>query len=101
MKIRAAACVALLIPLASAAAPDPAEGGRLVQANKCEVCHQNKFPGPVGTIYLRKDRKVTSWAKLKSQVAMCNTMLKSGLFPEDEEHIAAFLNQTYYKLPMK
>jgi len=101
MMIRAAVCVALFVPLAAAAAPDPTEGGKLVQTNKCEACHQSKVPGPVGSIYLRKDRKVTSWSKLKSQVAACNTMLKIGLFPEDEEHIAAFLNQTYYKFPVK
>jgi hypothetical protein len=32
---------------------------------------------------------------------MCNSQLKLGLFPEDEADIAAFLNETYYKLPTK
>jgi hypothetical protein len=44
---------------------------------------------------------VTSWAKLKSQVAACNSMLNIGLFPEEEESIAAHLNEVYYKLPTK
>src|SRR5512134_2899414 len=88
---------ALLIPFAASAAPTAAEGGKLVQTHKCETCHQDKVYGPTGTIYLRKDRKVTAWPKLKSQVAACNTMLKTGLFPEDEESIAAYLNETYYK----
>ncbi len=101
MNIRAAACLALLVPVAAIAAPDAAKGRKLVQAHKCEACHQNKVDGPVGTIYLRKDRRVTSWSKLKSQVAACNSMLNIGLFPDDEEHIAAFLNETYYKLPIK
>jgi hypothetical protein len=88
---------ALLIPFAALAAPTAAEGGKLVQTHKCETCHQDKVYGPTGTIYLRKDRKVTTWPKLKSQVAACNTMLNTGLFPEDEESIAAYLNETYYK----
>ena len=89
----------LLVPLVALAAPDAGEGRKLVQTHKCETCHQDKVYGPVGTIYLRKDRKVTSWAKLKAQVAGCNAMLNIGLFPDEEEHIAKYLNETYYKLP--
>jgi len=101
MNIRTVACLALLAPLVAWAAPNASEGRKLVQTHKCESCHQDKVYGPEGTIYLRKDRKVTTWAQLKSQVAVCNSMLKTGLFPEEEEHIAAFLNATYYKLPVK
>ena len=101
MKIHAAPLLFLLVPLVAIATPDADEGRKLVQTHKCETCHQEKVYGPVGTIYLRQDRKVTSWAKLKAQVAGCNSMLKIGLFPEDEEHIATYLNQTYYKLPTK
>ena len=101
MNVRAAAFVALLFPLTVIAAPDAAIGRSLVEKHKCEACHQGKVQGPVGAIYVRKDRKVSSWAKLKSQVAFCNAQLGTGLFPEDEEHIAAFLNATYYRLPVK
>lgn len=38
-----------------------------------------------------------NWAQLKSRVALCNTELNLQLFPEDEEHIVAFLDQAYYK----
>jgi hypothetical protein len=101
MLLRAVACLALLAPLAAQAAPNAGEGRKLVQTHKCENCHQDKVYGPEGTIYLRKDRRVTTWSKLKAQVAACNTMLGVGLFPDEEEHIAAFLNNTYYKLPVK
>lgn len=101
MMMRLLACLAVLAPLAAVASPNANEGRKLVQTHKCETCHQEKVYGPVGTIYLRQDRKVTSWAKLKSQVAACNTMLNTGMFPEEEEHIAAFLNEAYYKLPTK
>jgi cytochrome c5 len=96
-----AVCLALLVPVAAVATPNAADGRRLVETHKCETCHQDKVYGSVGTIYLRKDRKVTSWAKLKSQVAACNSMLNIGLFPDDEESIAVYLNEAYYKLPTK
>jgi hypothetical protein len=76
---------------------DPAEGKKLVDESKCEICHNNKVMGEPGAIYLRKDRKVTSFAKLKSQVSLCTTQLNLPLFPEDEESIVAHLNQAWYR----
>ena len=94
----------LLLAVAPAvvlAAGDPAEGGKLVAENHCETCHHNKTLGDAKAIYLRKDRKVTSLEKLRAQIALCNTGLDLKLFPDDEEHIAAYLNQTYYKFGVK
>ena len=82
---------------ASAHASDAAEGKKLVEEKKCEICHNNITLGDAKAVYLRKDRKVTTMAKLKAQVAACNTQLNLGLFPDDEDHIAAFLNDQYYK----
>ena len=82
-------------------AADVAEGKKLVAEKKCEICHNNKTLGDAKAIYLRKDRKVTSMEKLKAQVAVCNSQLNLGLFPEDEEHIVAFLDDTYYKFTRK
>jgi hypothetical protein len=79
------------------AAGDAAQGRKLVAEKKCEICHNNKTLGDAKAVYLRKDRKVTTLAKLKAQVALCNSELNLGLFPEDEEHIVAFLDQTYYR----
>jgi cytochrome c5 len=98
LHVMTGAVVFFLSPAVLAAA-NSAEGRKLVQAHKCETCHQDKVYGPTGTIYQRKDRKVTSWAKLRAQVAGCNSMLNIGLFPDEEEHIAAYLNETYYKFP--
>ena len=93
---------ALALPLLAAAfaahgAGDAAEGRKLVAEKRCEACHGNKTMGDAKAIYLRKDRKVTSLAKLKAQVAACNSELNLQLFPDDEEHVVAFLNDTYYK----
>jgi cytochrome c5 len=101
MRAALAALLVALLPAAASAAPDVADGEKLVKQHKCEGCHETKVWGPPGAIYTRKDRKVTTWPKLKSQVEACNTMLNVGLFPDDEEHVATYLNATYYKLPTK
>jgi cytochrome c2 len=101
MRYAAVALLATALPVLAIAAGSAGEGRKLVDSTKCETCHQNKVYGPVGTVYLRKDRKVTSWPKLKAQVALCNSELNLGLFPEDEEHIATFLDATYYKFPSR
>jgi cytochrome c2 len=80
---------------------DVAEGRKLVAENRCETCHHNKTLGDAKAVYLRKDRKVTSIEKLKAQVALCNSELNLKLFPDDEEHITAFLDATYYKFSTK
>jgi cytochrome c2 len=97
MRIRATTILLFLATLPAQAAGNAAEGGKLVEAKKCETCHANRTMGDASAVYLRKDRKVTSMAKLRAQVATCNTQLNLGLFPEDEEHIAAFLNERYYR----
>ena len=38
-------------------------------------------------------------AQLLSQVSYCNTQLKTQYFPDEEEHIAAYLNERYYHFP--
>ena len=96
MRAALLALAALAIPPAHGAG-DPAQGRKLAEEKKCEACHHNKTYGDAKAIYLRKDRKVTSWEKLKSQVATCNSELNLQLFPDDEEHVSLFLNETYYK----
>ena len=93
--------VSALLALPAHPAGDPAEGRKLVTEHKCETCHHNKTLGDAKAVYLRKDRKVTSMAKLKAQVALCSSELNLKLFPDDEEHIVAYLNETYYKFPAK
>jgi hypothetical protein len=48
-------------------------------------------------IYTRTDSKVTSFAKLKAMVGMCNSELRLDLFPEDEADVVAYLNHQFYK----
>jgi hypothetical protein len=73
---------------------DPQQGHALVDKD-CNACHARLFGDPE-RIYTREDRRVKTAAQLRAQVAYCNTQLGSGYFPEEEEHIAAWLNQRYY-----
>jgi len=73
---------------------DPAQGHMLVDRD-CHGCHVRLFGDP-DRIYTRDDRRVKTPAQLRSQVAFCNTQLGAGYFPDEEEHIAAWLNQRYY-----
>ena len=95
--MRALPCLAVAFMSLPALAADPAAGKKLVDEKKCEICHNNKTYGDAKAVYLRKDRKVTTIEKLKAQVALCNSELNLQLFPDDEEHVVAFLNDTYYK----
>ena len=97
MRTAAFATIAALLAAPALAAGDPAQGRKLVEEKKCETCHHNKTLGDAKAIYLRKDRRVTSLEKLKAQVALCNSELNLQLFPDDEEHIVAFLDDTYYR----
>lgn len=77
---------------------DAAEGRKLVEQKRCEGCHASKIAfGSAESIYLRKDRRVTSLEKLKAQVATCNNELNLQMFPDEEEHVVAWLNERYYK----
>ena len=73
-----------------------ASAGRTLVERDCVACHAQKFK-PATAIYTRPDRRVTSAAQLLTQVQVCNTELRAGYFPDDEENVAAYLNDTYYK----
>ena len=89
--------IAAALAFPAEGAGDPAQGKKLVEEKKCETCHHNKTLGDAKAIYLRKDRKVASLERLKAQVARCNSELNLQLFPDEEEHVVAHLDKTYYK----
>ena len=101
MKTKILACAAFLYATAAMAAPfphgDPKIGEKLATEKNCNACHAQRFGGTGEKIYTRPDRRVSTPQKLSAQVSACNTNLNAGWFPEEEEHVAAFLNQQYYK----
>ncbi len=100
----AAAFFALLATWTLARAQSPkalgsgdATAGAALHDKDCVACHVRHVGGDGTRMYTRIDRRVTTPEKLKAQVAVCNAELSAGYFPEEEEHIAAYLNLRYYK----
>jgi hypothetical protein len=105
---RTAAFAALLSfaapgPAALAAEPQPkpfaagdAAAGKAMVEGDCVACHAERFAGKADEMYLRADHKVRTPGQLLAQVQRCNTQLGKSYFPEEEEHIAAYLNLHYY-----
>jgi mono/diheme cytochrome c family protein len=76
---------------------DPAAGAKLFDEAKCSACHAQRLGGDGSSMFTRPDRKVKSADALIKQVRACVTQLNVQWFPDDEEHVAAYLNQKYYK----
>lgn len=71
--------------------------GQRLHDKLCTTCHVERYGGDGSGIYLRPDRLIRNRAALDQRVATCNAMTNAGLLPEDEENIAAYLAQRYYK----
>jgi cytochrome c5 len=71
--------------------------GKAMVDRDCVACHAQRFAGDPDQMYRRTDRKVKTPAQLLAQVQGCNANLGKGYFPEEEEHIAAYLNLEFYK----
>lgn len=100
MKILTALFCGALLASAAHAAPfakgDP-KTGKALHDKACISCHVNMFGGDGSGIYTRADRKTRNAQQLAARVAGCNANTGAGWFPEDEAHVAAYLNQQYYK----
>jgi hypothetical protein len=91
----------LLLTLAPAYAADPLAGGdpkigKTLVDKACKTCHVSMYGGDGSAIYTRPDRIIHNVSQLTARVRVCNTNAGAGFFPEEETHIAAFLNLTYY-----
>ena len=95
----AAALLATSGPAAAQAPAKPADAkaGKAFVDRDCVGCHAQKFAGDPDQMYKRQDRRVKTSAQLLAQVQACNANLGKGYFPEEEEHIAAYLNLEFYK----
>jgi mono/diheme cytochrome c family protein len=85
---------ALVVPASAAIDIDK---GKVLHDKLCVSCHVKRFGGDGSQMYLRPDRIIHDRAALEQRVAACNAMTNAGLFPEDEQNIAAYLAQRYYK----
>ena len=101
MKPMLASLIGLALTGAALGAPfpkaDPAAGAKLFNEAKCNGCHAQNFGGDGSRVFTRPNHKVKSADALLKQVRACVTQLNTQWFPDEEEHVAAYLNQKYYK----
>jgi len=74
-----------------------AQIGEKLAKKACEACHVARFGGDGSKVYTRENRIVKNAQQLASRIATCNSNSGANFFPEEEQHIAAYLNQQYYK----
>ncbi len=104
MPLRLLLCAAVALWVAAAIAQTSADTfrngnaalGEPLASRDCVACHARRFDGDADRMYLRADRKVRTPAQLMAQIRYCNTELGAGYFPDEEEHLGAYLNQKYY-----
>ena len=72
--------------------------GKALVDEHCIECHASKYGGDGSAIYTREYNKVKTSKGLIAQIRNCNTMLGLKWFEDEEINVAAYLNQTYYKL---
>lgn len=97
----ALAFAALCLAAAAHADPfpkaNPQTGKRLFDEAGCGACHNSLMGGDGGRIFTRPEHKVRDAQGLLKMVRFCVSQTGAQIFPEDMEHIAAYLNQQFYK----
>ncbi|GKT12346.1 MAG: hypothetical protein ISEC1_P1324 [Thiomicrorhabdus sp.] len=69
---------------------EPHPGQELHESSNCLKCHADKPYNP---------DKTTSFEMLVKRVQYCNDNLNTGLFEDEVEELADYLNETYYHMP--
>lgn len=82
---------------ADSAIKGDAKIGKTLHDKSCIACHASRFGEDGSKIYSRSDHKVTNMQQLTARIKACNNNVGAGWFPEEEAHVAAYLNTTYYR----
>jgi cytochrome c peroxidase len=92
---------AMLLPFTLHADPfangNPKMGKKYFDEAKCNTCHVSLMGGDGDRIFTRPERKVNDVQALAKMVRFCVGQTGAGIFPEDIDHISAYLNQQFYK----
>lgn len=86
----------LALATPSYAAGDPVKG-KVRHDKQCVACHVKQFGGDGTAVYTRLTRIIKDRAALSRRVAHCATQTGAKWFPDEEEDVAAYLNQQFYK----
>jgi len=96
--------ITLLLSLLLASAPafaDPfpkgdAKIGKTLHDKSCTSCHVSMVGGDGSAIYSRLERKARTPQQLQARIRNCNANVGANWFPDEENHVAAYLNLHYY-----
>jgi hypothetical protein len=88
-----AAGAAQAAPFASGNAEN---GKKLFAKYECDSCHKGKVGGDGSAIFTRADRIVRTVDELIPRIKFCSGAVGANLKPQEEQDLAAHLNQTYY-----
>ncbi len=64
--------------------------GKALHDKNCTACHGTEM-------YTRANKKALTAAQLAGRISGCNANTGAGWFPEEEQHVGAYLNQNFYK----
>jgi hypothetical protein len=69
----------------------------MVTEHACATCHQRSGGrGWLGPVHPQRPQGDQQGQARLPRSSFCSTQLKTGWFPEDEEHVVAWLNHRYY-----
>lgn len=89
----------LLASMPALADPFPkgdAKIGKTLHDKSCVSCHVSMVGGDGSAIYSRLERKVKNPQQLQARIRTCNANVGANWFPDEENHVAAYLNLQYY-----
>jgi mono/diheme cytochrome c family protein len=81
---------------APAADGDPA-AGKALHDKSCVSCHASMLAATAAGSTRAPTARQQTAQQLAARVSACNANTGAGWFPEDEAHVAAYLNQQFYK----
>lgn len=75
---------------------DAGNGKKLFAKYECSSCHKGKVGGDGSAIFTRPDRIVHNAAEVIPRIKVCSGAVGASLSAQEEQDLAAYLNQTYY-----
>lgn len=92
-----AAAVPVHAAVVMAALPASSADGKSFKDKDCIDCKGQPNGGDSARIYFRGERHPHPSDAMLAQVSYCSPEIGASYFPEEEEHIAAYLNKQYYR----
>lgn len=86
-------CAAQAAPFA---AGNVEQGQKLFGKYECSSCHKGKVGGDGSAIFTRPDRIVRQADELIPRIKFCSGAVGANLSTQEEQDLAAYLNQRYY-----